>query len=220
MNIYGFDSIAGLLDNTGYLFKLIVNERGVVLFPHTTEHRDGAQPGIVYADDSRGNALAAMVKPNLIEFRQHRDFSDQRVLNIVGRILELQEFAFARNFSVTYQARVLIELKTTRLESSGRLDLDCGESYSGGCLRTLREQPARLRLGRRVSRRGVLVRVSLPQLNKGNQTQFDPPVMPRATNARVWRRIFITGRSCPQALRGADFHRPPISLGFLVATVR
>jgi hypothetical protein len=45
MNIYGFDSIAGLLDNTGYLFKLIANERGVVLFPHTTEHRDGAQPG-------------------------------------------------------------------------------------------------------------------------------------------------------------------------------
>ena len=43
MNIYGFDSIAGLLDNTGYLFKLIANERGVVLFPHTTEHRDGAQ---------------------------------------------------------------------------------------------------------------------------------------------------------------------------------
>jgi hypothetical protein len=34
------------------------------------------------------------------------------VLNIVGRILELQEFAFARNFSVTYQARILIELKT------------------------------------------------------------------------------------------------------------
>jgi len=91
MNIYGFESIAGLLDNTGYLFKLIANERGAVLFPHTTEHRDGAQPGIVYADDSRGNALAAMVKPNLIEFRQHRDFSDQRVLNIVGRILELQE---------------------------------------------------------------------------------------------------------------------------------
>jgi hypothetical protein len=114
MNIYRFDSIAGLLDDTGYLFKLIANERGVVLFPHTTEHRDGAQPGIVYADDSRGNALAAMVKPNLIEFRQHRDFSDQRVLNIVGRILESQEFAFARNFSVTYQARVLIELKTSQ----------------------------------------------------------------------------------------------------------
>jgi hypothetical protein len=114
MNIYGFDSIAGLLDDTGYLFKLIANERGVVLFPHTTEHRDSAQPGIVYADESRGNALAAMVKPNLIEFRQHRDFSDQRVLNILGRILELQEFAFARNFAVTYQARVLIALRTTQ----------------------------------------------------------------------------------------------------------
>jgi hypothetical protein len=39
---------------------------------------------------------------------------DQHVLNTVGRILELQEFAFARNFSVTYQARLLIALKPTQ----------------------------------------------------------------------------------------------------------
>lgn len=32
------------------------------------------------------------------------------------------------------------------------------------------------------------MRVSLPQLNKGNQTQFDPPVMPRAMEARGTER--------------------------------
>ena len=35
MIVYGFDSIAPLLDNDGYLFKLLVNDTGVVLFPHT-----------------------------------------------------------------------------------------------------------------------------------------------------------------------------------------
>jgi hypothetical protein len=39
---------------------------------------------------------------------------DQLVLNIDGRILELQEFAFAWSFSVTYQARLLIALKPTQ----------------------------------------------------------------------------------------------------------
>jgi hypothetical protein len=39
---------------------------------------------------------------------------DQHVLDTVGLILELQEFAFARNFSVSYQARLLIALKTTQ----------------------------------------------------------------------------------------------------------
>jgi hypothetical protein len=39
---------------------------------------------------------------------------DQHVLDTVGLILELQEFAFARNFSVSYQARLLIALKPTQ----------------------------------------------------------------------------------------------------------
>jgi hypothetical protein len=47
---------------------------------------------------------------------------DQRVLNIAGRILELQEFAFARNFAVTYQARLLIALKKTLGNHDGSFD--------------------------------------------------------------------------------------------------
>ena len=108
MIVYGFDSIAPLLENDGYLFKLLANENGVVLFPHTTEHRDATQPGIKYADDSRGNALAAMVKPNRIEFRFHLGFSDERVKQLAKRILALPEFQFAADSAITYQARTLI----------------------------------------------------------------------------------------------------------------
>lgn len=107
MTVTGFDSIAAMLEEDGYLFKLIANDCGVVLFPHTTEHRDATQAGIRYADDSGGNALAGIVKPGRIEFRYHRQFSDERVKQLVKRILALPEFAFARSFVVTYQAREL-----------------------------------------------------------------------------------------------------------------
>lgn len=107
MVVYGFDSIASLLEHNSYLFKLLANDAGVVLFPHTTEHRDATQPGIRYADDSGGNALAAMVKPGLLEFRFHRDFSDERVRRIAQRMLALPELHFAADSTVTYQARML-----------------------------------------------------------------------------------------------------------------
>ncbi len=107
MNVYGFESIRWLLDQEGYLFKLLANDRGIVLFPHTTEHCDATQPGIQYADDSQGNALAAMVTPGEIAFRFHRQFSDEHVGNLASRILALPEMTFAQSFKITYQGRVL-----------------------------------------------------------------------------------------------------------------
>ncbi len=108
MIVCEFDSIAPLLESDGYLFKLLANDTGVVLFPHTIEHRDATQPGIKYADDSRGNALAAMVKPGRIEFRYHRGFSDDRVKQLSERMLALPELQFASGSTITYQARTLI----------------------------------------------------------------------------------------------------------------
>ena len=108
MIVYDFDSIAFLLKEDGYLFKMLLNESGVALFPHTIEHRDATKPGIKYADDSGGNALAAMVKPGRIEVRFHRQFSDERVKQLMERILALPELAFARSFLVTYQARIIL----------------------------------------------------------------------------------------------------------------
>lgn len=107
MNVYGFDLIAPMLEEHGYLFKMLVNDVGVVLFPHTTEHRDATQPGIRYVDDSVGNALAAMVMPGRIEFRYHRQFTDERVRRLVERLLMLPELSFARSFAITYQARTI-----------------------------------------------------------------------------------------------------------------
>ncbi|WP_145062123.1 hypothetical protein [Adhaeretor mobilis] len=88
--------------------KLLANDIGAILFPRTTEHRDVRQPGIRYADDSKGNALAAMVVPGRIEFRFHGDFSDERVRKLTEALLKHPDFDFASSFEVTYQGRVLI----------------------------------------------------------------------------------------------------------------
>jgi hypothetical protein len=108
MKVYGFNPVEAMLEDEGYLFKLIANENAVFLFPHTTEHRDAKQPGLSYEDDSAGNALAAMVKPGRIEFRYHKSFSDERVRNLFRKIIEPPELAFAAAFSVIYQGRTLL----------------------------------------------------------------------------------------------------------------
>jgi len=108
MKVYGFDSVQPLVDSEGYVLKLLANNLGVILFPRTTEHRDVEQAGIRYADDSRGNALAAMIIPGRIEFRFHRDFSDERVRKLAKTLLANPELEFASTFEVTYQGRVLI----------------------------------------------------------------------------------------------------------------
>lgn len=108
MKIYGLDAVEKLLESDGYLFKLVANDQGAILFPHTSEHRDVQQPGIRYADDSAGNALAAMVMPGRIEFRFHNSFSDERVRQIIKDLLNRPDLAFAASFTVIYQGRVLI----------------------------------------------------------------------------------------------------------------
>jgi hypothetical protein len=108
MVLTGIESVQALLESEGYLFKLVAHDSAVHFFPHTIEHCDAKLPGLNYEHDSAGNALAAMVKPGLIEFRHHRQFSDARVRVIAERIVKHPEARFASSFAVTYQGRTLI----------------------------------------------------------------------------------------------------------------
>jgi hypothetical protein len=108
MNATGLESVQSLLESEGYLFKLVAHDTAVHFFPRTTEHCDAKLPGLSYEHDSAGNALAAMVKPGLLEFRFHRSFSDARVRTIAERILAHPDLFFASSFTVTYQGRTLI----------------------------------------------------------------------------------------------------------------
>ena len=111
MKVYGMESVESLLESDGYLFKMVANEVGVILFPHTSEHSDNHLPGIRYADDSAGNALAAMVKPGRIEFRHHQSFPEERVHRVATAILRHPELAWAWSFAVSYRGRTLVTAK-------------------------------------------------------------------------------------------------------------
>ncbi|PQO36792.1 hypothetical protein C5Y96_06390 [Blastopirellula marina] len=108
MHVYGRDSIETTLKEKSYLFKLLVNDHGVLLFSRDIEHEQISEPDIRYEPDSVGNALAGVVKPGHIELRHHNDFGDERVHLMMERLLALPEMEFARDFEVVYQGRVLI----------------------------------------------------------------------------------------------------------------
>jgi hypothetical protein len=51
----------------GFSAKAVFNQHGVIFFPVDRQHRDQKAPGISYADQSAGNALAVMLSPGMIE---------------------------------------------------------------------------------------------------------------------------------------------------------
>ena len=108
MRLIGLNIVEALIAEPHYDFKLIANDTGVIFFPRSTEHRNAGQAGIRYADNYTGNALAAIVKPGRIEFRFHKEFTDDMVRDIAITILSDPLMAFAATFDVTYQNRFLI----------------------------------------------------------------------------------------------------------------
>jgi hypothetical protein len=107
MQVYGLDSIRSEIQSDGYVVKLLADERNALFFPRTSEHRDMKVHGLDYEDDSKGNALAAMMSPGRIEFRFHRAYSDARVRQIGREIMKHPDLGFAREFQITYQGRNL-----------------------------------------------------------------------------------------------------------------
>ena len=82
--------------------KMVLNERGAILFPVQLEHRLQAGPGISYLEHHTGNALAAMLAPGRIEIRFHSSFADATVVEIVASLLADERLAFMRGWQVTY----------------------------------------------------------------------------------------------------------------------
>lgn len=71
MIIHGADLLAGLIDECYPDIKAIFNNVGILLFPSSNQHREQKAIGLSYEDDSRGNALAAIIRLNAIEVRRH-----------------------------------------------------------------------------------------------------------------------------------------------------
>ena len=107
MIISGSSLIEELLGQTYFEAKCVFNEEAVVFFPVSKQHRDIKLYGLNYDDDYRGNALAAMIKPGVVEIRYHKAFSDAQVRLIWNRIMIDPAGEFLLGWKVTYQGREL-----------------------------------------------------------------------------------------------------------------
>ena len=89
----------------GGMIKFLLNEQGLAFLPVTQQHRDMKFPGLSYADDYQGNALAGVFQNGKAEIRFHQAFTDERV-RIVWRQAELTVALLATIAPVvTYQGR-------------------------------------------------------------------------------------------------------------------
>ena len=107
MTVLGLETVSYEVASEGYFIKCIVNSSTAIFFPGSVQHRDAKQNGISYEDDYRGNAMAATIRPGIIEIRFHRGFSDESVQLIFSNLLRIPEMAWASEFSVSYQGRCL-----------------------------------------------------------------------------------------------------------------
>ncbi len=102
MNIIGLETIQSQLTADFFELKAVFNDKGIIFFPATAQHRTMKAEGISYDDDSAGNALAAMMKPGRFEIRRHGKFSAERVGGIVKRLRALPELDFLKGWTITY----------------------------------------------------------------------------------------------------------------------
>ena len=96
---------AELLNGDRGELKFLLNESGILFFPTTQEHRDTKAPGLRYADDYRGNAVAGIVTLDRVEIRFHRDFSAERIRRLGTAALKMPEVAGAGLGSLWYQGK-------------------------------------------------------------------------------------------------------------------
>lgn len=83
--------------------KMVINEHGAVFGPVTTQHRDLRTVEVRYADEYKGNALAAMLAPGRIELRYHAAFTDARVTTILRSLAREPGLALIADWTITYQ---------------------------------------------------------------------------------------------------------------------
>ena len=107
MHLQGVEYITQISTQPKFQAKLVFNEHGAIFFPVTQEHRHQSGPNIHYADNYKGNALAAMVMPGKIEVRYHKDFTDEQVSSMLSNILSHTQLECLADFATTYQGRVI-----------------------------------------------------------------------------------------------------------------
>lgn len=87
--------------------KPVLNFSGAICFPMEQQHRDQRAAGLCYADESAGNALAAVIRPGKIEIRLHSNFSDVAVAGLIRQLCAQPGLAGLRDWDHSYHGRQL-----------------------------------------------------------------------------------------------------------------
>lgn len=107
MHLVGVEHVLAIVEGIAFDGKMVINEHGAVFGPVSTQHRDLKAGGISYADDYKGNALAAMLAPGKIEVRYHKAFTDEDVARLLRALLDEPSLGSLRDWQATYQGRPL-----------------------------------------------------------------------------------------------------------------
>jgi hypothetical protein len=105
MIISGLPFIQEKLTHPAFEAKCIFNDEAIAFFPVSKQHKEVKTYGLSYEDDYQGNALAAMVKPGMVEIRFHKAFTDAQIRLIWNQITAHPDAAFLQGWKVTYQGR-------------------------------------------------------------------------------------------------------------------
>lgn len=107
MQISGIEIVQEQIQQGSFFFKAILNDSGACFFSGKTQHSTVKVDGLSYEDDYKGNALAAIIKDNLIEIRNHRDFEVPHVESIIKALLQDPRLECLKDFSVTYRGETI-----------------------------------------------------------------------------------------------------------------
>lgn len=108
MLLVGVEYLLALAAGSLFEGKMVINDRGAVFGPVSTQHRDLRADGIAYADAYKGNAVAAMLAPKRIELRFHQAFTDEHVTALLQTLAAQPDLAFVVTWQATYQGRRLV----------------------------------------------------------------------------------------------------------------
>lgn len=105
MQVVNSDLVDGLVAGNCEPVKFVLNERGIHFFPQSQQHQDSGLPGLTYVEGHFGNALAGLVRVDVVEIRYHASFTDDRV-RALWQLVCLHVPAF-QGLRVSYQSRSL-----------------------------------------------------------------------------------------------------------------
>jgi hypothetical protein len=103
-NAIAWQTVAHLIGKE--TFKAVLNSTGVIFFSKAQRHCDTKADGISFEDEG-GNALAVLIMPNKIEIRSHRDFSPERVKELLKRLHGVDELKRLAGLKATYRGEVI-----------------------------------------------------------------------------------------------------------------